>query len=250
MNEPPESPSSPVVPPGDGDAPTGEPAVTGPAADSKEEGKGVGSGRSQLFQLTFTVAMAVLLALAVQSYAVKPYEIPSESMEPTLDVGQRVLVDRFSERIGSDPSVGDVVVFHPPLSAVPEEQRRGHLLPKCAAGDGERDHGAPCAVSGSEPADQAFIKRVVAGPGDTISIENGIPIVNGKKLDDWKTIPCGHSPGCDFGTEITVPENSYFMMGDNRPNSDDSRFWGPVPREWIVGHAVVTYWPPSRIGGL
>ena len=71
----------------------------------------------KLFQFAFTIAIAVLLALAVQSYAVKPYEIPSGSMEPTLDIGQRVLVDRFSSRIGADPDIGDIVVFTPPTAA-------------------------------------------------------------------------------------------------------------------------------------
>ena len=252
--QPPEDSPAPAAEPAA--ARSGDPAPAGgePAPDAgapQKKPKRRLSGRSQIFQLAFTVAMAVLLAMAVQSYAVKPYEIPSESMEPTLDVGQRVLVDRFSERLGSDPSVGDVVVFHPPLSAVPEEQGGGQILPKCAAADSEREHGAPCPISGDEHADQAFIKRVVAGPGDTVSIDNGVPIVNGKKLDgNWKTLPCRHSPGCDFPTAITIPDDSYFMMGDNRPNSDDSRFWGPVPRDWVIGHAVATYWPPSRIGGL
>ncbi len=99
--------------------------------------------------------------------------------------------------------------------------------------------------------DQAFIKRVVAGPGDELTIINGIPIVNGKKVEgDWDIVPCGRAADCDYPTPITIPDDSYFMMGDNRPGSDDSRFWGPVPRDWIIGHAVATYWPPNRIGGL
>ena len=209
-----------------------------------------GPTHRKLFQFAFTVAIAVLLALAVQSYAVKPYEIPSGSMEPTLDIGQRVLVDRFSSRVGADPDIGDVTVFKPPVSAVPEEQT-GAGLPECAATDKQRASGQACNVIGAEPADQAFIKRVVAGPGDRIKILDGIPIVNGEKVEgDWKIIPCRRAAGCDFPKPITVPEDSYFMMGDNRPGSDDSRFWGPVPRSWIIGHAVASYWPPSRIGGL
>jgi signal peptidase I len=199
----------------------------------------------KLFQFAFTVAIAVLLALAVQSYAVKPYAIPSGSMEPTLDVGQRVLVDRFSSRLGADPDVGDVVVFYPPQSAVGDE------LDQCRTGAALRQPGQVCPLADADHADQAFIKRVVAGPGDELRIAGGIPIVNGEKVTgDWETIPCRKTDGCDYPTPITIPDDSYFMMGDNRPDSDDSRFWGPVPRDWIIGHAVATYWPPSRIGGL
>jgi signal peptidase I len=106
-------------------------------------------------------------------------------------------------------------------------------------------------LADSEHADQAFIKRVVAGPGDELEIADGVPIVNGEKVEgDWETIPCRASDDCNYPTPVTIPDDSYFMMGDNRPSSDDSRFWGPVPRDWIIGHAVATYWPPSRIGGL
>jgi signal peptidase I len=99
-------------------------------------------------------------------------------------------------------------------------------------------------------AETNFIKRVVAGPGDTLSIENGTPIVNGEALEEDYTRPCRGLGGCDFKTEITIPEDHYFMMGDNRGASDDSRYWGPVPREWIIGEAFSTYWPPDRIGLL
>jgi len=209
-----------------------------------------GGSKRKLFQFAFTIAIAVLLALAVQSYAVKPYEIPSGSMEPTLQIGQRVLVDRFSSRIGSDPEIGDIVVFTPPLSAVEEEQQ-GPPEDKCIAGEKQQESGQVCPLAESVHAEQAFIKRVVAGPGDELKVVNGIPIVNGEKVEgDWETVPCGHGYGCDFPTPITVPDDSYFMMGDNRPGSDDSRFWGPVPRDWIIGHAVATYWPLNRIGGL
>ena len=206
-----------------------------------------GGSKSKLFQFAFTIAIAVLLALAVQSYAVKPYEIPSGSMEPTLEIGQRVLVDRFSSRIGSDPEIGDIVVFTPPLSAVKEEQE-GPPEDECIAGKAEQKPGQVCPLAESVHAEQAFIKRVVAGPGDELKIVHGIPIVNGEKVEgDWETVPC---PTCNYPVPITVPDDSYFMMGDNRPGSDDSRFWGPVPRDWIIGHAVATYWPLNRIGGL
>ena len=184
------------------------------------------------------VGLAIGLALAIQAFIVKPYQIPSPSMEPTLDVGPRVLVNRLSYSLGGDPSVGDIVVFHPPEGA-----ERGN---ECGV---PRKDGEPCPEPTDEMADTNFIKRVVAGPGDTLRIENGVPIVNGEPLEEDYTRPCGVGD-CDFPTEITIPDDHYFMMGDNRGGSDDSRYWGPVPRDWIIGKAFFTYWPPKRIGLL
>lgn len=201
--------------------------------------------KAPVFELVFVIAVAIGLALAVQAYAVKPFQIPSASMEPTLDIGQRVLVNRFSTRLGGDPEPGDVVVFHPPANATDGG------LPECGAAPGTRREGQVCPEPGSNESDVAFIKRVVAGPGDTLAVRDGIPIVNGRPFEgDWQTIPCRDAEGCDFPTPITVPADHYFVMGDNRPNSKDSRFWGPVPRPWIIGQAFVTYWPPDRVGTL
>jgi signal peptidase I len=186
------------------------------------------------------VALAIGLALGIQAFVVKPYQIPSPSMEPTLDVGQRVLVNRFSFRLGGDPEVGDVVVFHPPAGA-----ERGN---QCGV-DKEQDQ--PCPEPTPEMADTNFIKRVVAGPGDTLAIEDGVPVVNGELQDGEDYIkPCRGLGGCNFPREITIPEDHYFMMGDNRGASDDSRYWGPVPRDWLIGEAFFTYWPPKRVGLL
>jgi signal peptidase I len=186
------------------------------------------------------VALAISLALAVQAFAVKPYQIPSESMRPTLEVGERVLVNRFSHRLGGDPQIGDVVVFHPPRGAVGGGE--------CGV---EPAPGQACAQPVGEMADENFIKRGVAGPGDRLRIENGVPIVNGEPIErDWEIRPCRGLGACDFETEITIPPEHYFMMGDNRGSSEDSRYWGPVPRDWIIGEAFVTYWPPQRVGTL
>lgn len=201
--------------------------------------------RGSVFELVFIVAVAICLALAVQAYAVKPYQIPSASMKPTLEVGERVLVNRLSARLGWDPEPGDVVVFHPPVNAVDDD------LAKCTARLRAHESDRVCPVPGAEPSDETFIKRVVAGPGDRLSILDGVPVVNGEDLvGGWSTIPCAGAQGCNYPSEVTIPDGQYFMLGDNRPSSDDSRFWGPVPREWIIGEAVVTYWPPDRIGGL
>jgi signal peptidase I len=191
-----------------------------------------------LLELVMIVAVALGLALAIQAFLVKPYRIPSESMVPTLQIGQRVLVNRLGERF-SHPSVGDVVVFHPPTGAEANNQ--------CGA---EPAEGAPCSVATKEHADINFIKRVVAGPGDRIAIDNGHVIRNGKRAKEDFARPCGGGDECDYPTEITIPAGHYFMMGDNRGSSDDSRFWGPVPEKWIIGGAFATYWPPGRIGLL
>ncbi len=98
--------------------------------------------------------------------------------------------------------------------------------------------------------DVNFIKRVVAGPGDRLKLEEGHVVLNGERQDEPFARPCGVGEGCDYPQEITVPAGHYFMMGDNRGSSDDSRFWGPVPDEWIIGGAFATYWPPKRIGLL
>ncbi len=197
------------------------------------------SASSSLLELVMIVAVALGLALGIQAFLVKPYRIPSESMVPTLEVGQRVLVNRIGARF-SDPSVGDVVVFHPPEGA--------ESGAKCGGGAPPPDQ--VCLEPSPERADVNFIKRVVAGPGDKLRIEDGRVILNGKPQPDDYTISCGGGEGCDFPAEVTIPADHYFMMGDNRGASDDSRFWGPVPRDWIIGGAFATYWPPKRIGLL
>jgi signal peptidase I len=159
-------------------------------------------------------------------------------MVPTLVEGQRILVNRIGNRF-SDPEIGDVVVFHPPAGAENGQS--------CGAAPPE---GQPCDTPTEERADVNFVKRVVAGPGDRISIDDGRVVLNGERQDEDFIRPCGEGSDCDFPREITVPADHYFMMGDNRGASDDSRFWGPVPREWIIGGAFATYWPPKRIGLL
>jgi signal peptidase I len=183
------------------------------------------------------VALALGLALGIQAFVVKPYQIPSQSMEPTLTVGQRVLVNRFGYRF-SDPSIGDIVVFNPPDGAQSGNQ--------CGA---RKANGQPCPTPTPQKASVNFIKRIVAGPGDTLSIRAGHPVVNGvEKTNEPYIRPCTAGGACDFPVQITIPPGYYFMMGDNRGESDDSRFWGPVPRAWIIGDAFATYWPPDRIG--
>lgn len=198
-------------------------------------------------ELVLLVAGALFFALAIQAFAVKPYLIPSPSMHPTLEVGQRVLVDRFSHTIGGDPQLGDITVFHPPSGA------------EAAFGDGQCGiagegpsyaHGAAadrsCAHRTAGRSDETYIKRVVGMPGDRIEIRDGHVVRNGLPAREPFAAPCSAAV-CNLAA-IEVPPGEYFLMGDNRDDSKDSRFWGTVPRAWIIGKAVATYWPPRRIG--
>jgi signal peptidase I len=197
---------------------------------------------NQIIEFVVIVMLALALAFGVQSFVVKPYHIPSGSMEPTISIGQRVLVDR----LGNDffnPSVGDIVVFHPPVGA-------------SEGGDGvcgvRQAPNEPCRQPTPKESSINYIKRVVAVGGDTIAIVGGHVILNGKRQHEpfANFADCMGDPTCTYVKPIKVPAGYYFMMGDNRGDSADSRFWGPVPDAWIIGEAFATYWPPDRIGFL
>ena len=200
------------------------------------------SPASTLIELAGIVVAALVLALGVQAFLVKPYRIPSGSMLPTVRINQRVLVNRLAMDFSS-PHVGDIVVFHPP-----KNYSAGCAVPGEGENQAGQDAPAACQVAWNQPSSQTFIKRVVGLPGDRISIRNGHVIRNGKREADRYIVNCGGIEACNFPQTITVPRGDYYMMGDNRPDSEDSRFWGPVPRSWIIGKAFLTYWPPDRIG--
>ncbi len=197
-----------------------------------------------LIELVLVAGLALGLAQAVEAFVVKPYRIPSGSMLPTLQIGQRILVNRIGNDF-SAPHVGDIVVFHPP-----KNWPQGCADSKQGATASGAAGSQACDAAQGAPASVTFIKRVVAGPGDRIRIMDGHVYRNGIKEKDAYTLPCGSDPVCNFPTPITIPRGDYFMMGDNRGASDDSRFWGPIPRSWIIGKAFFTYWPPDRIGFL
>jgi signal peptidase I len=197
------------------------------------------SGVKSLIELVLTVAIAIGLALLIQAFIVKPYRIPSGSMLPTLHINQRVLANRLFNK----PSIGDIVVFHPPVGA---EEGDG----VCGNANQGNGHAQACDQPTAQESSTTFIKRVVAGPGDRISIDNGHVIRNGVREKDSYIAPCVGGQSCNFRGSIVIPPGDYFMMGDNRGESDDSRFWGPVPGKWLIGIAFFTYWPPDRIGFL
>jgi signal peptidase I len=209
-------------------------------------------------ELVLIVLIAVGLAFGIQAFIVKPYKIPSGSMEPTLVPGQRVLVDRIAGVFGG-PSVGEIVVFHPPVEA--ERQLCGPLTsPHVVTTTGT---GQACDTPLPRESSVNYIKRIVAGPGDEMYIKEGHVFrcaarpgrshcQAGEFLREKDSYirGCGEKPECNFTTPIKIPPGHWFMMGDNRGESDDSRFWGPVPTKWIIGDAFATYWPPGRIGTL
>ena len=187
-----------------------------------------------IVELVVIIAVALGLALAIQAWIVKPYRIPSGSMEPTLAIGQRVLVNR---------------IFHPPEGAEQEQ---------CGSTTRVKVGGAACAQPVPQKSSVNFIKRIVAGPGDEMYIKEGHVFRKPRggsafvAEKDGYIRPCSQPsrPECNFPTPIKIPAGHWFMMGDNRGESDDSRFWGPVPTGWIIGGAIATYWPLDRIGIL
>jgi signal peptidase I len=182
----------------------------------------VGCGRSA--ELVSADASA---ALSVPGRAT--YRVPSASMSPTLKPGERVTVDLHAYR-ASRPAIGDIVVFHP--------SRGADGPPKCAvAGEGVGTP-RPCGVPTRRRSQQKFIKRVVGLPGDRIAIVGGHVIRNGAREKDPYVARCGFGGSCNFRTAITIPPGDYFVMGDNRGESDDSRFWGPVRLPWILGRVI------------
>jgi signal peptidase I len=206
------------------------------------------SRSKQLIELGVTIVVAVGLALLIQAYFVKPYRIPSGSMLPTLSIGQRVLTNRLFNH----PSVGDIVVFHPPHGAdlgngVCGRQDQGVSQSNFGS---PVVHPQPCGAPTPEMSNQVFIKRVVAGPGDRLAIVDGHAVRNGVQERDPYITLCQAGASCNFREPIVVPPGEYFMMGDNRGASDDSRFWGPVRDSWLIGVAFFTYWPPGRLGFL
>lgn len=180
--------------------------------------------------------LALGTAYLVQALVVKPYRIPSASMLPALAVGERVLVDRIGGRLGA-PELGDIVVFNPP---------EGAEFGRCGV---PRPPGAACPAPTPGRAESSYIKRVVAGPGDRVAVRDGRLVRNGRLAPARSPGRCEGS-GCDLPRPVTVPPRHWFVMGDNRDASSDSRFWGPVPQDWMVGEAFLTYWPPRGIGPL
>lgn len=134
-----------------------------------------------------------------------------------------------------------MIVFHPPVGATAQS---------CAANDEGQGTPQPCATPAARRADDTFIKRVVGVPGDRIELRDGRVVRNGKPTREPFIAPCKAGDVCDFDEPITVPPDTVYVLGDNRGQSDDSRFWGPVRNDWVIGKAFGSYWPPKKVGGI
>ena len=181
-----------------------------------------------LVDWTLTIARAITAVLIFQAEVAKPYRIPSPSMEPTLHcakpvrgclsrVADRVVANRLAYRFHG-PRRGDIVVFRAPARV-------------------------EAACSGARG---TFIKRIVGLPGEKLSMRNGVVLINGVSLDEPYL---GDSyRGYQSGDWARIPLDGYFVLGDNRTMSCDSRRWGVIRRDDIVGRADAIYWPPNRAG--
>jgi signal peptidase I len=164
-----------------------------------------------------TIAIAILLALVIRSFVAESRYIPSPSMVPTLYPGDRIVVEKLSYRL-RDPQPQDVVVFYPPTQL----QVAGY------------------------PADQAFIKRVIAVAGQTVQVHQGRVYINQAPLSESYIAepPTYEMPA------VQVPAGMLFVMGDNRNNSNDSHVWGFLPKANVIGRANVRFWPPGQLGPI
>ncbi|MBI4780688.1 MAG: signal peptidase I [Oscillatoriophycideae cyanobacterium NC_groundwater_1537_Pr4_S-0.65um_50_18] len=170
-----------------------------------------------------TIGLSLILALGIRQFVAEARYIPSESMVPTLAVNDRLMVEKISYLL-HPPEREDIVVFWPPDNV------------------SEICQGIP------NPSKQkdAFIKRVIGLPGDKVEVRDGRVLINDQPLPEDYTAEPTRDP---WGPEI-VPPDSYLMMGDNRNNSCDSRKWGVVPRNEIIGRAAFRFWPLNRMGSL
>lgn len=181
-----------------------------------------------VLELLLILVAALGLWYVTNGWIVKPYRIPSASMEPTLRAGDRVLVARFMYRL-QDPERGDIIVFHPP--GVGNQPIR----------------------DAQTKADVYFIKRIIGLPGETVVGRNGAVEICKAPNRGCRTLDepyLARNTGMTDFAPVTIPEDQYFMMGDNRAVSDDSRDWGTLPRGNIIGEAFATYWPLDRLRTL
>src|SRR6266498_379879 len=183
------------------------------------------------------VVLAILLAVLFKTFLVQAFYIPSGSMEPTLNVSDRVLVEKVSYRFG-DVKDGDVVVFVHDLPGV--EPEPGNPVTRFFSSLGQ-------AVGVAPPSSRDFIKRVVGTPGDRVNCKQGRLLRNGRQVSEPYLAPGTTTENC---APVTVPSGKLYVMGDNRNNSEDSRTFGPIDRSNVVGRAFVRIWPFSHTGWL
>ncbi len=162
-----------------------------------------------------TVALSAVLAFGIRSFVAEARYIPSGSMLPTLQINDRLIIDKISYNF-RNPDRGDIIVFNPTDTLKQQNFK------------------------------DAFIKRLIGLPGDKVEVKEGRVYVNNQPL---KENYIEEKPNYNFGP-VTVSPNQYLVLGDNRNNSYDSHYWGFVPRDRIIGRAVVRFWPLSRVGEI
>jgi signal peptidase I len=204
-----------------------QPSAVGPdPAANAVAGDRDGRHSRWIVELLGVVGVALVVAIVLRTFVVATYSIPSGSMEPTLQVGDRILVDKLSYHLHG-VGRGDIVVFSTP----PEED--------CAG-----------------PPVSDLVKRVIGLPGETISLSDGKVFINERLLpepflpEDVRTDTYPGPSGSAFSLHhaYRIPEGDVYVMGDNRPRSCDSRFWGPIAESTIVGKVDMRIWPVSRLG--
>jgi signal peptidase I len=206
--------------------------VHGKTATAREAGAGSSTVPIQFVEQGGRWRIACCVGRQREEQARTSYRVPSGSMLPTLGVGQVVVSDNAGLR-ERPPALGAIVVFHPPAGA-------DAASPRCGAAHEGAGSPSVCGVPTATESSQTFIKRVVGLPGDTIAVVKGVVVRNGRpEPQDYKVEPCDQPAECNFPKPITIPADEYFVLGDNRTASDDSRFWGPVKRSWLIGLVMV-----------
>lgn len=174
------------------------------------------------FEWIAVVAIALVATFLIRSFVVEPFVVPTGSMESTIEIGDQILAQKVSLELGQPVSQGDIVVFHNP--------------------DGTSEH-------------DVLVKRVIATAGQTVDLQDGKVVVDGQALDEDYTTGMSwplsvQAPGAQVSYPYTVPDGCVWVMGDNRENSADSRYFGPVDRSDLIAVALVRYWPLNRIGTI
>ena len=192
-------------------------------AEANEYGEGRGgSALRGIFEWVAVFAVAMALMFGIRAFVAEPFTVPTGSMEPTILIGDNVIAQKVTLEVGQQVSAGDIVVFRNPVAT------------------SEHD---------------ILVKRVIAVGGQTVDLRDGVVYVDGRATDEpythGSTYPLDtQADGVEVSFPYTVPEGSVWLMGDNRENSADSRYFGAVPVENLIGVAFFRYWPLDRVGTL